>query len=88
MARILPGGVDAARSELHRVRGDHYEEGLAGLDDPELSRLGVWLSRLLTFVVGHVTIAFTDDLAVRLDALAALVSRVLVNPYHDREPDT
>lgn len=40
-----------------------------------------------TFRTPHVTIAFTGDPAERLDALAALVSRVVENPYHDREPN-
>ena len=40
-----------------------------------------------TFRTPHVTIAFTGELTERLDHLAALVTRVIENPYHDREPD-
>lgn len=40
-----------------------------------------------TFRTPHVTVAFTGDLSDRLDALAAVTSRFLENPYHDREPD-
>jgi hypothetical protein len=40
-----------------------------------------------TFRTPHVTVAFTGDVSARLDALAAVASRVLENPYHDREPD-
>lgn len=40
-----------------------------------------------TFRTPHVTIAFTGELTERLGALAALVTRVVDNPYHDREPD-
>jgi hypothetical protein len=40
-----------------------------------------------TFRTPHVTIAFTGDLTDRLDALAALVTRVIENPYHDEEPE-
>jgi len=36
-ALIVPGGVDVARRELHRVLRDRYQEGLAALDDPDLS---------------------------------------------------
>lgn len=40
-----------------------------------------------TFRTPHVTIAFVGDLTERLDAFASLVSRVVENPYHEREPD-
>ena len=36
-ALIVPGGIAAARAELRRVLRDHYEVGLAALDDPDLS---------------------------------------------------
>ncbi len=35
-ALIVPGGIDAAREELRRALSDHYEEGIAALDDPDL----------------------------------------------------
>ena len=35
-ALIVPGGVTAARQELRRVLGEHYEEGLAAISDPDL----------------------------------------------------
>lgn len=35
-ALIVPGGVDIARRELHRVLRDRYGTGLAALDDPDL----------------------------------------------------
>lgn len=34
-ALIVPGGIDSARRELHRVLRDRYEIGLAD-DDPDL----------------------------------------------------
>ena len=33
---ILPGGLEAARQEVHRAVRDHYDEGLALIDDPDL----------------------------------------------------
>lgn len=36
-ALIIPGGVQAARAELHRVLRDRYEDGIAALDDPDLA---------------------------------------------------
>jgi bifunctional DNA-binding transcriptional regulator/antitoxin component of YhaV-PrlF toxin-antitoxin module len=36
-ALIVPGGVESARSELHRVLGARYEVGLAGIEDPDLA---------------------------------------------------
>ena len=36
-ALIIPGGVQAARSELHRVLRDRYEAGLASIGDPDLA---------------------------------------------------
>lgn len=35
-ALIVPGGVTAARRELRRVLADRYEQGLAGIADPDL----------------------------------------------------
>lgn len=35
-ALIVPGGVERAREELHRVLRDHYETGLADIEDPDL----------------------------------------------------
>jgi len=35
-ALILPGGVDRAREELHRVLRNRYEAGVAGIEDPDL----------------------------------------------------
>lgn len=36
-ALIVPGGVDSARVELHRVLAERYALGLAAIDDPELT---------------------------------------------------
>ncbi len=36
-ALIVPGGIGAARAELHRVMAERYEAGLAAIDDPELA---------------------------------------------------
>ena len=36
-ALVVPGGVTAARRELHRVLAERYEEGLVALEDPDLS---------------------------------------------------
>ena len=36
-ALIVPGGPAAAKAELHRVLRDHYEGGLAMIDDPDLA---------------------------------------------------
>lgn len=33
---IVPGGLEAARREVYRAVRDHYEEGLAQIDDPDL----------------------------------------------------
>ena len=35
-ALVVPGGVEPARRELHRVLRDRYEVGLASLEDPDL----------------------------------------------------
>lgn len=35
-ALILPGGVDRAREELHRVLRSRYEAGVAGIEDADL----------------------------------------------------
>lgn len=34
---VVPGGLDAARAELHRVLRDRYDEGLTTIDDPDLA---------------------------------------------------
>jgi bifunctional DNA-binding transcriptional regulator/antitoxin component of YhaV-PrlF toxin-antitoxin module len=36
-ALLVPGGVDAAKAELWRVIRDRYDEGLAAIDDPDLT---------------------------------------------------
>lgn len=36
-ALIVPGGVDRARQELHRVLRDRYETGLGKIEDPDLA---------------------------------------------------
>jgi bifunctional DNA-binding transcriptional regulator/antitoxin component of YhaV-PrlF toxin-antitoxin module len=36
-ALIVPGGIAAARAELHRVLRDRYDAGLAAIDDPDLA---------------------------------------------------
>lgn len=36
-ALIVPGGIEAARSELRRVLRDRYEAGLASIGDPDLA---------------------------------------------------
>jgi len=36
-ALVVPGGLTAARRELHRVLAERYEEGLVALEDPDLS---------------------------------------------------
>jgi len=36
-ALVLPGGLEAARSELRRVVDATYEDGLAALGDPDLA---------------------------------------------------
>lgn len=36
-ALIVPGGIEAARNELHRVLRDRYEAGLASIEDPDLT---------------------------------------------------
>lgn len=35
-ALVVPGGVGAARRELHRVLTERYESGVTALDDPDL----------------------------------------------------
>ncbi|CAN5171543.1 hypothetical protein BH20ACT3_BH20ACT3_17650 [soil metagenome] len=35
-ALIVPGGVAAARAELHRVLRERYDGGLATIDDPDI----------------------------------------------------
>lgn len=37
-ALVVPGGLDTARRELHRVLRARYDEGLAGIDDPDLAQ--------------------------------------------------
>ena len=36
-ALVVPGGLDAARQELHRVLRSRYDDGLASLNDPDLA---------------------------------------------------
>lgn len=36
-ALLVPGGLSAARSELRSVLGEHYEDALMVLDDPDLA---------------------------------------------------
>ena len=36
-ALVVPGGVQVARRELHRVLRQRYAEGLAAIDDPDLA---------------------------------------------------
>jgi bifunctional DNA-binding transcriptional regulator/antitoxin component of YhaV-PrlF toxin-antitoxin module len=36
-ALIVPGGINAARSELRRVLRQRYDDGLAMIDDPDLA---------------------------------------------------
>jgi len=36
-ALVVPGGVDVARRELRRVLKDRYAQGLAAIDDPDLT---------------------------------------------------
>jgi bifunctional DNA-binding transcriptional regulator/antitoxin component of YhaV-PrlF toxin-antitoxin module len=36
-ALIVPGGVDRARKELHRVLRHRYEAGIAEIGDPDLA---------------------------------------------------
>jgi len=36
-ALIVPGGIQAARRELRRVLRDHYDAGLAAIEDPDLA---------------------------------------------------
>jgi bifunctional DNA-binding transcriptional regulator/antitoxin component of YhaV-PrlF toxin-antitoxin module len=36
-ALLVPGGVDVARRELHRVLRDRYEAGVAAIEDPDLA---------------------------------------------------
>lgn len=36
-ALVVPGGVGGARRELRRVLAERYEQGLAGIEDPELA---------------------------------------------------
>ncbi|MGN6695428.1 MAG: AbrB/MazE/SpoVT family DNA-binding domain-containing protein [Aquihabitans sp.] len=33
---VVPGGLDEVRGEIYRSVRDHYEEGLAMIDDPDL----------------------------------------------------
>ncbi len=37
VALIVPGGIEAARTELHRVLRERYDIGVANIDDPDLS---------------------------------------------------
>lgn len=34
---IVPGGLDAVRKEVLRVAREHYDEGLAMIDDPDIA---------------------------------------------------
>lgn len=36
-ALVVPGGIRAARHELHRVLRDRYETGLASIEDHDLA---------------------------------------------------
>ena len=36
-ALVVPGGLGAARRELRRVLAERYDDGLAGIGDPELA---------------------------------------------------
>ncbi|HET9731115.1 MAG TPA: AbrB/MazE/SpoVT family DNA-binding domain-containing protein [Acidimicrobiales bacterium] len=36
-ALVVPGGVQVARRELHRVLRDRYAEGVAAIGDPDLA---------------------------------------------------
>lgn len=36
-ALVLPGGLASAREELSRVIAEHYEAGIASLNDPDLA---------------------------------------------------
>ncbi|MCU1453787.1 MAG: hypothetical protein JWN46_1933 [Acidimicrobiales bacterium] len=36
-ALIVPGGIPAARAELHRVLRERYDAGLAAIHDPDLA---------------------------------------------------
>lgn len=36
-ALVVPGGMQTARHELHRVLSSRYEVGLAAIDDPDLA---------------------------------------------------
>ena len=36
-ALVIPGGLGAARAELSRAIAEHYESGVAELDDPDLA---------------------------------------------------
>lgn len=36
-ALVVPGGVQVARTELHRVLRDRYAVGIAGIGEPELA---------------------------------------------------
>ena len=37
-ALLVPGGLDVARRELRRVLRSRYNEGLAGINDPDLAQ--------------------------------------------------
>ena len=36
-ALVVPGGIAVAKAELSRVLRERYEDGLAGIDDPDLA---------------------------------------------------
>lgn len=36
-ALVIPGGIEVARRELHRVLRERYEVGLGQIDDPDLA---------------------------------------------------
>jgi bifunctional DNA-binding transcriptional regulator/antitoxin component of YhaV-PrlF toxin-antitoxin module len=36
-ALVIPGGIDAAKAELHRVLRDRYAIGLELIDDPDIA---------------------------------------------------
>ena len=36
-AMVVPGGLGAAKAELHRVLRDRYADAVAAIDDPDLA---------------------------------------------------
>ncbi|MCA1694610.1 MAG: AbrB/MazE/SpoVT family DNA-binding domain-containing protein [Actinobacteria bacterium] len=37
-ALVVPGGLKAARAELHRVLRERYDDAVTALDDPDIGR--------------------------------------------------